>query len=262
MGEDAYCYGYIDDETSQGTFHSSPERASSGQPIGILIVRMNMPVLPGHVSNAYTYRFPVRYLPVNDIDWERLHTGDRMITGNIVDCARQLEREGCRAVFGDCGFFGHFQRVVADALQIPVYLSSIVQVPVVLSAMKRSQRIGILTANSLSLTSSLFEACGVRREDYERCEIVGAQDESEFANVLNSRGYYDVGKVRRELVSLARTLVADQEEIGALLLECTDMTQHAAAIQAAVKLPVFDMVTLINFAYQTVCRTPTVGGFC
>src|SRR5664280_131876 len=262
MSEYLDYYGYIDDENSQGVFHANPGQNANGQPIGILVVDMRMPVLPGHVSNAYTYAFPVRYLPVQNVNWARLHIGSQEITQNIIDAARQLEREGCRAVFGDCGFFGHFQRAVADALDIPVFLSSVTQVTFIISGLSKKRRVGILTANSESLSPSLFESCGVSRDDYERCDIVGAQDEPEFSNVLNSRGYYDVGKVRQELINLARSLVTDHVGIGALLLECTDMSQHAAALQASVKLPVFDMVTLINYVYETVCRKPTVGGFC
>jgi Asp/Glu/hydantoin racemase len=255
-------YGYINDENSQRVFHANPGQDANGQPIGILVVDMSMPVLPGHVSNAYTYTFPVRYLPVPNVNWPLLHTASSEIMQDIINAARQLEREGCRAVFGDCGFFGHFQRAVADALDIPVFLSSVMQVHMIISGLSKNRRVGVLTANSESLTQSLFESCGVSRDDYERCDIVGAQDEPEFSNVLNSRGYYDVGKVRQELINLARSLVADHVEIGALLLECTDMTQHASALQASVKLPVFDMVTLINYAYGAVCRKPAVGGFC
>jgi len=61
------------------------------------------------------------------------------------------------------------------------------------------------------------------------------------------------------LVKLAGQLVDNNPEIGALLIEYTDMPPYAWVIQEAVRLPIFDYVTLINWVYWAVVRQPFSG---
>jgi hypothetical protein len=66
---------------------------------------------------------------------------------DLIAAAKQLELESCRAIIGACGYFEHFQKRVADALDIPVYLSSIIQVPWIRVGLRSDQQIGILCAD-------------------------------------------------------------------------------------------------------------------
>jgi hypothetical protein len=47
---------------------------------------------------------------------------------------------------------------------------------------------------------------------------------------------------------------ADHEDIQALLMECSLLPPYGAAIQAAVNLPVFDYITMINFVFSAVVK--------
>ena len=42
---------------------------------------------------------------------------------------------------------------------------------------------------------------------------------------------------------------------GAIVLECTDLPPFAAALRRALRLPVFDIVTLANWVYESICTT-------
>jgi len=53
--------------------------------------------------------------------------------------------------------------------------------------------------------------------------------------------------IRDEVVGLAKELLKKDGDIGAILLECSDMPPYAAAIQAETQLPVFDFITLIRW---------------
>ena len=90
------------------------------------------------------------------------------LVDNIVAAAKQLEMDGCRAICANCGFFGHYQKIVADQLDVPCYLSSMVQVPWALVGLKSNQKLGIMTANKNTLTKSLFEACGINVVELSR----------------------------------------------------------------------------------------------
>ncbi len=65
--------------------------------------------------------------------------------------------------------------------------------------------------------------------------------------------------MEEELIDLTRKLVIDNPEIGAILIECSDMPPYAHAIQNTVGLPVFDFYTLINWVQNSVVRKPFAG---
>jgi Asp/Glu/hydantoin racemase len=69
----------------------------------------------------------------------------------------------------------------------------------------------------------------------------------------------DVEKSRDEMVKVARKMVSDYPEVGAIVLECTNMTPYAAAIQAEIGLPIFDIYTLISMVYESVVRAEFSG---
>jgi hypothetical protein len=49
-------------------------------------------------------------------------------------------------------------------------------------------------------------------------------------------------------------MVAKNPEIGAILLECTELPPHARAIQKAVGMPVWDFPTMVDWIYNGVVR--------
>jgi len=252
-------YNYVGPESDLGRVYITKGQLISGHTIGILVQDVHYPLLPGNVVNGYTYNFPVRFQVVPGANQARMHTGDPTLLPDLVSTAQLLEQEGCRAVCAGCGYFGHFQRRVADQVDIPVYLSSIIQVPWISVALKSDQKIGILCADRENLTPELFFACGVSEEIYERCRIVGAGHLPEFSALLERRGHFDNRILRQELIDLAKGLVEKTPEIGAILLECSDMPPYSASIQAELALPVYDFISMIKYAYSVVAQQPYYG---
>ena len=66
-------------------------------------------------------------------------------------------------------------------------------------------------------------------------------------------------KFEHELVGLAEEAIKQDPAIGSFLLECTELPPYAWAIQKAVKMPVFDFTTLVNWVYYGVVRRPFAG---
>jgi hypothetical protein len=60
----------------------------------------------------------------------------------------------------------------------------------------------------------------------------------------------DVDLAREEHVRVARRLVADHPDIGAIVLECTNMPPYTADIQRETARPVFDITTLVRMAHD------------
>ena len=77
--------------------------------------------------------------------------------------------------------------------------------------------------------------------------------------ILDDELDLDVAKSRQELVRVATGMVRQNPEVGAIVLECTNMTPYAAAIQEKTELPVFDIYTLVNYVYNAVVRKSFSG---
>ncbi|MFC1904105.1 aspartate/glutamate racemase family protein [Chloroflexota bacterium] len=251
-------YGYMPGLEQPGEFSVPIERRLGGYAIGIIRTDCALPFLPGDVANATTFNFPVLYRLVKGVTPERIFAADPALIDELITAGKELEKDGVRAIGGTtCGFYGNFQKEVAAALDVPVFLSSLLQVPLINRALKPDQKVGIITANSTALTPKLLSSCGV--DDLSRVVIAGAQDLPEFKKLLLSTGHYNAAKIEPELVSLAKQLVKNNTDIGAILLECAQLPTFAWAIQNAVRLPVFDFSTMINWVYSAVVRRPFAG---
>jgi len=236
---------------SNQVIESGPHQAVAGCAIGIVVLDLRYPLLPGNVANASTWDFPVMYRILAGTGVEILDA-DPTILEKVIQAGREMEYQGVRAIVGSCGYFGFYQREVAAALTVPAFMSSLLQAPMILASLKPDQKLGIICAVAKSLTPALLEACQIN--DQLRLVIAGAQDLPEFKNIIGCTGRLDNGRLKQEMIGLAEKLVADNPDVGAILLECSDMPPYASAIQRAVKKPVFDFTTLVNWIYGSVVR--------
>lgn len=254
-------YGYIGCEADKDQeFSIRKGQVIAGYPIGILLLDVWYPLLPGNVVNASTYKYPVRHKLVPGATQVRMHSGDPTLLDDLIKAGKELELEGVRAIVGACGYFGHFQPELAAALDVPVFLSSMLQIPWIKAGLKPQQKIGVLCADAPSLTPGILKKCGVA--DPSVCVIAGLGDEPEFSAILKSdRGCFNNKLLRQEVIAAAVKLVRDNPDIGAILLECSDMPPYAADVQRAVRLPVFDFITMINWVHNAVAQQPYYGFF-
>lgn len=229
----------------------------AGNAIGILVLTLSYPYLPGNVANATTYQFPVLFKVLPDTTIPQILAADPSLLDKVIEGGRELERQGVRAIVGACGYFANYQKKAAAALNVPTFLSSVVQIPAIHQSLKPGQKVGVLCADRASLTSDTLSQCGV--DDLSGLVVYGAQDLPEFRNILECTGHFNSRKLEQELVGRAKQMVGENPEIGAILLECSDMPPFAWAIQNATRLPVFDYISLINWVYGAVVRRPFAG---
>ncbi|MFC1912317.1 aspartate/glutamate racemase family protein [Chloroflexota bacterium] len=232
-------------------------QAVAGCAIGILVLDLWYPYVPGNVANGSTFNFPVLYKIMKGSTGEQILHGDPILLDRIVEGGEELERQGARAIIGACGYFGHFQKVASEKLNLPTFLSSILQAPVIIQGLKPDQKLGIICANASGFTPSLLNQCGV--SDLSRVVITGSESCVEFQNIEKETGHANSRKIEQEMANLAKQLVRKNPEIGAILLECSDMPPYAWAVQNAVRLPVFDFISLINWVYNGAVRRPFAG---
>jgi len=228
-----------------------------GHAIGILLLNCWFAYMPGNVANASTYNFPVLYKLLEEATIPKILDADASLLDMIVKGGMELEKQGVRAIVGACGYFGHFQKEASIRLNIPTFLSSVLQAPIIARSLKPNQKLGIICGSSPHLTPGLLSQCGI--DDLSHIVIVGAENCLEMQNIGKGTGHLNSYLVEQELVSLAKEFVNKNPDIGAILLECSDMPPYAWAIQNAVRLPVFDYVTMINWIYNAVVRRPIPG---
>ena len=253
-------YGYLGEGDASGQrFQIRKGQYIAGHAVGIVHLEVWYPLLPGNVVNATTFDFPVRYMRLEGATQQRILSADPSLADLIIEAGRELEQEGVRALVGACGYFGNFQKEVSAALDIPVFLSSLLQVPIIHRSLKPGQKVGIMCADSESLGTRALQSCGVTPDI--PVAIMGMEDQPEFGKILYSGGEFDYDRLEREIVDSAVRLLSEQPDVGAILLECSDMPTFAAAVQKAAELPVFDFISMINWVYHAVVQRPYVG-FC
>ncbi|GLU25411.1 MULTISPECIES: aspartate/glutamate racemase family protein [Brucella/Ochrobactrum group] len=228
-----------------------------GEQVGILILDAAYPCVPGNVGNATTYKYPVRYQEVRGASIDRLlNQRDPALREAFVEAALELQGRGVKAITGACGFMAYFQKEVADAVDIPVFLSSLMQIPF-MHAVARGT-VGVITANAQRMTPRHFAASGIP----ETIPIVlaGMEEQTEFREaVLEEKGTLDSAAIEREVCEVAKKLVRDNPDVRSILLECSDLPPYAHAVQKITGRPVFDFISMINYVQQTVACRPYQG---
>jgi len=228
-----------------------------GEPIGIIMTDSVLPRIPGDVGNASTFRFPVRYKVVKGALFSRVRNGDPSLIKPFVEAAQELEKEGVKAIATGCGFLAAYHQELIQSVHIPVYSSSLLQIHLAHMIIRPEQKVGIITASKESLSEKQFRGVGI--QDIPMV-IVGMEESQEFCyTIYDHHPEMDVEQVAEDVVSISRHLVTEHPEVGAIVLECTNLPPYAKRIQAAVHLPIFDVTTLINYAYLSTIRKTFVG---
>ena len=57
----------------------------------------------------------------------------------------------------------------------------------------------------------------------------------------------DVARAAADILDAGRTLVARHPDIGAIVLECTNMPPYAAALREVLGMPVYDIYSMITW---------------
>ena len=227
-------------------YRTNRNAESYGQSVGILLLDARMPFPPGDVANASTYRYPVVYKLVPGLATDVCLNGAPEFANTVSDAARELARQGVRGISSDCGFMLQYQQAAADAVDVPVALSSLLLLPLIERSLGPGKPVGVLTADSGNLNESFLEGAGIRPRN--PIIIRGMQDEPEFhSSILDPKGTMDTDLITEETVTKAREMKDEYPDLGAILLECSLMPPYASAVQEAVGVPVFDFVSLIDF---------------
>jgi hypothetical protein len=109
------------------------------------------------------------------------------------------------------------------------------------------KRVGIITVSAQSLTTRHLEAAGVPLDT----PFVGTEHGREFFRVLirGEKQDMDVALAAADILDAGRTLLQHHPDIGAIVLECTNMPPYAFALREALGLPIYDIYSLITWLH-------------
>jgi hypothetical protein len=220
--------------------------------VGILMLDTRFPRIAGDMGHAESFPFPVRYHRVSGADPTRVvRGGAEGLLPAFIEGARALEREGVGMITTNCGFLVKFQPELAAAVRTPVFTSALLLVPLVHRMLAPGRRVGVLTVDAGALTPAHFAGAGIGPEI--PLAVAGLETEKEFTRVLlGDELELDVDAAREEHVRVARRLVADHPDVGAIVLECTNMPPYADDVRRETGRPVFDILSLVRMAHDAV----------
>jgi len=219
-------------------------RPIAGIDVGILILETGHKLVVGNVQNALSFGFPVAYEVVRGVKIADLMRGAPECLPPILEAAERLQRLGVKAIFGACGSFVHFQREVAAKVEVPVFLSVMLYVPLILRCLPADQKLAIVFSRAKAFTPMVKDQCGIDSD--ERLHIVEASQLDSFRPICDQLGELDDDYLRREMTELARRETASQPNIGGWLLQCSELPPYSMALKQVTGRPVFDMTWAIK----------------
>lgn len=223
-------------------------KAVYGAAVGILMLDARFPRIPGDMGNATTWPFPVHYRVVRQASPDLVvRKGAAGLRDAFIEAARALVADGVDGITTNCGFLSLFQRDLAAAVGVPVAASSLMQVAMVDRLLPPGRRTGVLTISGSTLTPAHLEAAGVPLDT----PIGSTEGGREFTRViLDNEPELDVAAARADNVEAAVALCAAHPDLGALVLECTNMMPYATDIAATTGLPVFTMESFVSWFHS------------
>ena len=240
-----------------------------GMGLGIIILDDVYPGFPGDVRNASAYPFPIQYEIAEGVDIQKLVRENseekEELLKTVLAAAKKLERMGCRAIAAECGYFAWFQKEISEVVSVPVFASSLLQVPFAQMIIGPKKVVGILAAESDYLYDRHLTSVGVQLGS--NYVVGGAKDGGkcpQFDSLWNEDVRPDIptadyDRAEHDIVSVAKNFAALHPNMGAMVLECTGFQPFARAIQREIDMPVFSWSTLLDYAYSVAAHRDFYG---
>jgi hypothetical protein len=141
-----------------------------------------------------------------------------------------------------------YQREIANAVTVPVISSALVLLPLIHAALNSCTPVGVITGHSSLLSQRHLG-------ENAKCPLQGMENEPHFREVvIDGAGVPDRTLMSRDLISAAAKLRRDHGDIGAFLLECSNLASCSRELYEAYRIPVFDINDAIRFVYNSLCK--------
>lgn len=221
------------------------------QHIAVLMLNTQFPRLFGDIGNANTFNGRVKYYcvenaKVNNVVDKNIIAKD--ITDAFIQKAQLAESEGARVILTSCGFLIAIQDALVDAVNIPVFASSLVLLPELI-AQYGENSVAIITADATKLNKKHFAALSISNGS---CRVYGMENMKEFKRIIlednnritNKKNMHD--DIEKEVLILSQQILKKQPHVKVLLLECTNLSPYKKAVEQYSGKIVYDICSFIQ----------------
>ncbi|MEN5081303.1 aspartate/glutamate racemase family protein [Bosea sp. TWI1241] len=216
--------------------------------LGVLMLDTGFRRFPGDIGAPESFSGPVIFERVPQATARRIvGIADDGFLAPFLAAGERLVARGATAITTSCGFLIAYQAALAAHLPVPVATSSLLLIPMLAQALPPGRRVGVLTFSRMGLSAAHLAASGAAADT----PVAGLPDAGVFRSAILEEPCADGFAAREaEAVDAARALVAAAPEIGAIVLECTNLSPHRAAIAAATGRPAYDLWPLVGMITQ------------
>lgn len=215
--------------------------------IGVLMLDTQFPRLVGDIGNPESFDRRVIYKLVEGASPHKVVCDqNEALLQPFIDAGKALINEGAELLTTSCGFLIYFQEALQSKFSVPVITSSLLLFPE-LERQYGSGNVGIMTISKSSLSSSNLQTAGIPVDT----PIGTTQGGTEFTSaILQNKAIFDVQACEADNVNAAMRLKRQYPNLKALLLECTNMPPHQAAIEQATGLKVFSILDALDPSFS------------
>ncbi|WP_413733661.1 aspartate/glutamate racemase family protein [Sodalis sp. RH21] len=229
-------------------FPASGARTVHGTIIGIIVLDTGFERLPGDIAHADTWPFPVQFRVVRGVRPADVINGDptRALPAFFA-AIDELADLGVSAITTSCGFLSAVQNELSAYAPVPFLSSALLQIPLIERTLPAQKRVGVLVSDLDALKDIHLLAIGVA----PNLPMAGLPADSVLrTNMRTNTVGVDRQAQEREVVAAAGELLKAYPDIGAIVCECANFPPYSAAIARRFGLPVYDIVTLIQWLHM------------
>jgi hypothetical protein len=224
----------------------SPYRPTATPTLGVLMLKTGFPRPPGDVGNPTTWSVPTRFRVVEAADVASVVKSGPLplnLLMAFIDAGWALVEEGVTLITTSCGFLVTAQKALGEALPVPVVTSSLLQIPQLLAGLPQGRRVGVLTFDARRLSEAQLAAAGAPLDT----PLAGLEEGRELHRVITQDlKRLDARAAEADVLAAGAALKAACPDLGAVVLECTNLSPYRATLAEALGLPVHDLITLVE----------------
>ena len=207
---------------------------------------LQLETLPGNSTNPASYPFEVLMVHVKGANHQTVEENPcQELLDEYIRVCKELAEKGVKAITTSCGFNAYYQEALAQAVPEIVFTSSLLQVPFAQTIVGANGKVAILTANVNDLKDEHYARANILNRD--NLVVLSMHDQPQWGRMYsNPDEEFDLEAITDEVVGVVRKGVEEHPEIGAVVLECTDLPPYAYRLRDELGLPVFDFNSMIG----------------
>lgn len=234
---------------------------NKAQTVGVL--QLDLPGMNPGALDIYEDR-SVIFKRVPGLTLEQVKSGNLTpgVNAALVASIQWLESKGVDSITGEEAYMLPLQKSVVAVASVPVFMTDLIQIPMVSHAFDRFEKIAILTEDSVAVTENavkqvLLKECSFHMDEKQ---FVTVSCQSVPGLLACTRGEkVDFDKVCAGVVKAARDCKIAEPHVRAFILEGAEMSPYADALRRELAVEVYDVVTCANFFTGATKNHPRFG---